>query len=573
MKESAVKNFSVRAWDLLVWVTIFFPFVTGGIWWKTDRMRLELAQLNAQVIALGILGLLIERYWPGAISRASSLQLLERAWNSWRRALDSRPHRTLWGAVAVLTLLWSGAAISRHHGFETTNADMGIFTNGIWNFAHGNGFISSMKSGANLLTDHQSPLFMLFGPFFWLVPRPETLLFLQALGLLAGGVAMFWLARQYLPARHPAVYWIPIVYWFFSPLRNVNRFDFHPEVMMLPVFLWAIVGMQSLSPRRRAFGIVAFILALGAKESAAPVGVGICLAWLVGAAPEASRKFTRVCALFLIPASVALFIFNTTFVPKYFGRDYIYGGVYKHLGGSLSGILLAPFRDPLGFLQALFGGDRIKIFLGSLAPAMFLPFLNWRAFLASLPGYMMILLTGGDQRISLGYHYSIEFSPGIFWALPGAVLALERWRPEWSFANPRVLAVAAIFLFGSYGRSDMFYIRSYPTTEHQRWVKKEVFPCLSQDSFAVPDRYTPHLSLRPWVHFVPILEKPENSGNYVSCVILDDAYPPGAKDQAAIDKQIAHVGYREIYRCRGLRILQSPRENPQCLQCVPNCKN
>ena len=563
----------VRCWDILVWATIFFPFATGGIWWHADGLHLELTQINGPVIALGLLGLLLDFRFSGALMEASSLRLLVKTWDAWRAWVDRKPHAALWSAVAILTLLWSGAAISRHHGFQTSNADMGIFTNGIWNFTHGNGFVSSMKSGANLLTDHQSPVFMLFSPFFWLAPYAETLFVLQSLTLLTGGVAVFWLARQYLPARHPAIYWLPIAYWFFHPTRSASRFDFHPEVTMLPLYLWALVGIQAAGAKKRALGLLAFVLALGAKESAGPVGMGICLAWLAGAAPEASRRFTRMLAALLLPLSGAVFVFDTTVVPGLFGKDYRYDSAYFHLGGKTTQILLAPFRDFPGFLRALLGEGRAKLFLASIAPLMFLPLLNWRAFLASLPGYLMILLTFGGHRISLGYHYSIEFSAGIFWSLPCAILALEKWRARASLANPRFLALAAIFLFGTYGRGDLYFIRAYPISEHQRWVKREVFPCLTQESFAAPDPYTPHLSLRPWVHFIPILEKPEGSGDYVSCVILEDNWPLGENDILALDTQIKHVGYREVYSCNGLKILASPRANAQCLRCVPACKN
>ena len=565
--------FFPRAWDLLFWATIIFPFLTGGIWWKDPSFLIELSQINLQVITLGFLGLLMEWKSPGSISRTSSIRSLQAVWLRWRKELETRPHRSLWAATIILSFFWAATAISRHRGFETSNADMGIFTNGIWNFTQGNGFISSMKSGANLLTDHQSPLFMLFGPIFWLVPIPETLLAMQSFGLLAGGVATYWLARQYLPRGHAAIDWIPIAYWFFFPTRNANRFDFHPEVMMLPLFLWAVVGLQSMHTRGRIAGAFAFLLALGAKESAGPVAVGISLAWLAGAAPLPARKFTRFFSLAALPASVGLFFFNTTIVPGLFGKKYTYEAVYAHLGGRTSQIILAPFRDPILFLQALTTGGRVKLFLASLAPLMLLPLLNPRAFLASVPGYLMILLTLGSHRISLAYHSSIEFSTGLFSALPGAILFLEKWKPAFAFQQPRTIAIAAIFLFGTYGRSDLFYLRSYPLTAHQKWVRAEVFPCLTQESFSVPDAYTPHLSLRPWVHFLPILEKPENSGNFVSCVMTDESQPLAQEQMDLVARHMNLVGYQEIFSCHGVKIFESSRGKPQCLSCRPRCQN
>ena len=46
--------------------------------------------------------------------------------------------------------------------------------------------------------------------------------------------------------------WLPLTFWLCGPLRAALRFDFHPEIFMLPLFLFATFLLQELSWKKRA---------------------------------------------------------------------------------------------------------------------------------------------------------------------------------------------------------------------------------------------------------------------------------------------------------------------------------
>src|SRR5207249_5353053 len=179
--------------------------------------------------------------------------------------------------------------------------------------------------------DHQSPLFWALAPLVWMIPRPETLLFAQALGLAAGGPALFYLARARLGRSHWASAALPWLYWPYLPLRNANAFDFHPEVFMLPLFLWAFAAFASERRWVKALGVLALIGALGAKESAAIVAVGLGIAWALTSANSWRSRWPGVA---LAAAGVALFFFDVKLVPRIFGGGYAYLGLYERFGGG-----------------------------------------------------------------------------------------------------------------------------------------------------------------------------------------------------------------------------------------------
>src|SRR5437667_171025 len=223
---------------------------------------------------------------------------------AWLDAVERAPARTLWSAAAIVGALFLWVSLLRHRAFESHGYDLGIFTNAMWNLTHGDGYVSSVKGGINLFSDHQSPLFWVLAPLFWLLPRPETLLAAQAFGLAAGGPALFYLGRAHFGRSHWASAALPWLYWPYLPLRNANAFDFHPEVFMLPLFLWAFAAFASERRWVKALGVLALIGALGAKESAAIVAVGLGIAWALTSANSWRSRWPGVA---LAAAGVALF--------------------------------------------------------------------------------------------------------------------------------------------------------------------------------------------------------------------------------------------------------------------------
>ena len=144
-------------------------------------------------------------------------------------------------------------------------------------------------------------------------------------------------------------------------------------------------------------------------------------------------------------------------VPRYFGGDYAYLGLYQRFGGGISDLLLAPFTQPAYFLSQLFNYERLNFLFWTLAPLGFLPLFHWRAALAALPPYLMLFLSDGDQRVRIIFHYGIEPGSALFWALPLGLAAFAGrfgwkaaglWMLFWSLAGlgPTELARARRYL-------------------------------------------------------------------------------------------------------------------------------
>jgi uncharacterized membrane protein len=522
-------------------------------------------------------------YGAGAVPYVALVALLVRRWSAepwqasffvrlgarlaaaWRGALEQAPARTLWGAAAVVGALLFWVGLARHRAFESHAYDIGIFTNAIWNLTHGHGYFSSIKGGINLFADHQSPLFWALAPLFSLAPRPETLLLAQAFGLAAGGPALFYLARARFGAGHWVSGALPWLYWCYLPLRKANAFDFHPEVFMLPLFLWAFAAFTARRTWVKALGVLALAAALGAKETAAVVAVGIGIAWALTSAARSWRNAWPGVAL--AAAGTAVFFFDLKVVPRLFGDDYAYLGLYRHFGGGVADVLLAPFTRPLFFFSQLVSYERLHFLFWTLAPLGFLPLFAWRAALAALPPYLMLFLTEGDQRVRIGFHYGIEPGTALFWALPFGLAAFVA-RFGWRTTGVWMLFWALACLDPREAR----WARLHEVSAHKQWLHAQALPCLdAQAPMAVTGSLAAQLATRHWVS-LPDARRQSPSGAPVSCVVADvrlNDWPLSRPEVDAIVTGLPAEGYREVYRCRSFSVHQL--DGAGCLRCTPQC--
>lgn len=558
-------------WDFCFCVLIAFPLLTGGIWVRRPGLFIEHSNIGIPVLVMALFALAISRKGSANLKNSYFYQTLGKSWTAWTDALQKKPALTLVAGTFVWSLLEGLASLRRHWAFHSNAYDLGIFTNALWNWTHGFGYISSVKGGMNLFADHQSPILFLFAPIYALFPHAETLLALQALGLASGAIALYWLGTQYLKRDSWQLGALPLLYWAFLPLRKANLFDFHPEVLMLPFFLFAIAGLQSKPWRLRIFGSLSLLLALASKESAGPVAAALGLAWLLGASPEAARSFTRKAGLLVLIAGIGTFLFDLKIVPTLLGAQYSYSGLYKQFGPHLTDLALAPVLQPKLFFSHIFAADRIRFVMGSLLPFLFLPILSPRSLLVALPGYLMLFLSEGNHRINLDYHYIIEPAVGLFFALPAGLAAadklsnthrqLAKWLPL------TLLVVAA----GSFGRSPLFWIRDYAQTEHTKWLHTEFLPSLDPETtLAATNALVPHFADRHWAHLLPEIRV---TGELtVNCIIDDSSlnnWNFGTAERNALFSSLPD--YVQIYSCESVRVFQQLKADRSCFVRVPHC--
>ena len=548
-------------WNFLLALLLFFPFVLGGIAVQRPGLKLELGELAIPTVILACVA------W-GLSRRLNPPRLIpfwiKRFWDRW----NATSPRGVLALTAAVGLLYALVACTRHYYFGSGVSDLGIFTNAIFNLSYFGNYVSSVKDGMNLFQDHQSPVFWLWAPFYRIFPTPYFLLISQSFILASTGFAAWLVARPHLSGWRLAC--VPLIVWMYLPLRNANAFDFHPEVALLPLSLFAIHAFEQKCWNR---AWILFALALLCKESAGPVWVGVALAF--GITRALSWRVVGV----LILISVAHFYLCTTTVPALFGGAYVYNAQYAHLtaghGTGAMGLLRGFLSSPVLFQQQVLGKTRLVFLFWTLTGLAFLPLLSPKHWIAALPGYLILFLSAGDHRVNLNYHYGIEPAVGLIWAMIWGLKNLrEQVRPipfiNWTLHS---WILVLFFVFLAHGRSESFRLRGEIPADsqaraHMEWLRSELLPKINPTlSLSASGSLVPHLANRPWVHHLPHLEN-------ATCVLVDPAvnnWPLDTQSAQTLTTQLEALKFEEIYKCHDVHVYQKAAMGESCILEVPRC--
>jgi hypothetical protein len=280
-----------------------------------------------------------------------------------------------------------------------------------------------------------------------------------------------------------------------------------------------------------------------------------------------TQRWTRKIGGLAAALGLSVFLFDTRIVPRILGFEYAYKNVYTQYGNIFFEILLSPLQQPALWFKQLFGPERIQFLFWTLMPLGFLPLLNPVAFIAALPGYLMLFLSLGTGKVSIHYHYAIEPSIGLFFSLPGALLN------QIGTKNSRLLRHLPIWILfwalaGS-GRSELHRIRTFSPSLHHRWITQQVLPCLHLTApWVASETLAPWLSARHWIH-VEERELPNNP--IINCWITDRSMShwPLASPEDAINRIPAD--FYNKWSCGPISVFQRKTSNDSCMSCIPQC--
>lgn len=352
-------------------------------------------------------------------------------------------------AVGVLLMVAAGAAwtagvgalaVWRHNEFLSHRFDLGNVTQAVWSSAHGELLAVTLGSGeqAPRLASHIDPALLLFVPFWWIYPEPETLIVVQAAALAAGLYPVVRLGLKYtgsmLAASLLACWYLayPWLVW-----NAVN--DVHAVTLSIPFLLYAIWFLDEHRLGRFAAAAVLAMLtgelvgltvaALGVsyliRYRRVRAGFGIALAGVL---------WTTICLAFVIPA------FND-------GPSEFYGR-FETVGGSPTGLVSTLVTNPTTILSALTTGADVAYVLSILAPTAFLAVGAPVLLIAVLPQLGVNLLAEEWSASTRPVYQYV--CPIIAILVPATIIALRRFSPRLRLVQSGVLLVAALLWLAAY---------------------------------------------------------------------------------------------------------------------------
>ena len=337
---------------------------------------------------------------------------------------------------------------------------------------HGRFYRSSLEGDVNLFAQHFDPLNLGLTVFYLVHPTPLILLGAQAIMLGLGAVPLYWLARERFPGSVLAPLF-PILYLLYLPIREANRFGYHPGALVPPLFFFALYFME----RSRWVAMLGFLALAGLLKENMPIAGAVIGIYLLVSGRQRLLGIVMTLGFGLwFYAGFAWII--PAFKPPTGG--YRYFDLFTKLSPTPSGVFLAPLLDPSAVAAGLFTHveRKLEYLLDVFGPLAFFSVLSPSRLFLALPFLAPHLLSDLRFLTTARTHHTADLTPFVFysaiWGVSNAIRwgASIQWRGrQWS-AETLTRAAAVMLLSGSFllhRWPEPFLLRRFaPTAHHER---------------------------------------------------------------------------------------------------------
>lgn len=369
--------------------------------------------------------------------------------------------------------------------------DLAFFDQATYLISQGLAPIVSL-TGVHVLGDHASWILYPLSLLYHIKPDVHWLFACQSLALAGAALPLWRLTRLAgLPDRTATA--IVAAYLGHPILFGANLFDFHPDILAVPAFFWAVLSMR-LGHVWRC--LAALVVVLGCKEvlslTVAAFGIWVLL-FERTAADRSLQTRRRVIAVAAIALGAAWFLVATQWVIPHFGGPEPTRGRFGTLGSSMSEIALHLVRHPFLALRHMWTAANGQYLLLMLLPLVWgLSFRTASAVLPALPNVGLNLLSVLPAQ-TMGLQYSAAIMPFFFVAAVDGAAAGRPWR-----RIPAVILVCAVVAFAVASNVAGFYtaVTRPERQEMRRALAEAMVHITTPGSVLTTNDIAPHLSER-----------------------------------------------------------------------------
>ena len=359
---------------------------------------------------------------------------MQKTWQRVNNGLATHSGRVLALLILLYVILFTAALAYKWETYQT-GYDQTYFQQPLWNTIQGRFMQQSdfNYSDSAFAVDFM-PFLIAFVPFFWLVPSPHTLFFLETLILGLGALPIFWLARARLQNPVAALGFV-LVYMLNPTLEYFNLLPFNLRasglVLLLYAFyffekrrfwLFALCGGLALLTRTEVSLVVAMFGIYGLlynwtarRRQVKKYPVRFWLTPLIAGLAYFVIVITYVLPLFIQPGTMVLppsVIANGPVELSQKQKDYIAGSNtlvatnYGDLGQSLPEVIQNTLTHPTKTIQRVFTLKKFEYLLAMLLPFAFLSLFAPTLLVFALPILGLNLLSIRSSQYDYTTHYS-----------------------------------------------------------------------------------------------------------------------------------------------------------------------
>lgn len=411
--------------------------------------------------------------------------------------------------IGVSALILFGCSSFRHELFQSTASDLGIFDQVVYLISQGQPPISSVI-GFHILGDHAAWIFYPLALLYKIYPSVYWLFAVQSAALALGALPSWYLARQAKLKESQAIA-IAFVYLLYPLVFNVNLFDFHPEVIAVPLLLAAVLAARS---GQVGWFCLSIFIVLGCKAvlSLTVAAMGVWLLFFE------KRRLSGAIALC---AGVSWFLIATqVIIPFFSGAEAGAVARYSYLGDSVLAIAKNIVFQPGLILGKVFSLDNLGYLVLLLAPVIWgLSLEGMKPLVGALPCLALNILADYQPQKDLIYQYSLPALPFLLLAVISSLAAGKGW-----LQNKRAIILWSLVTFLSLAKFTYFGGRYLASIDTWQATKEAIAQVQTQGSVYTTAQITPHLSHRKLITLTNAEFPPANL-NAFDYVLLNARHP------------------------------------------------
>ncbi|MEM2127530.1 MAG: DUF2079 domain-containing protein, partial [Candidatus Bathyarchaeia archaeon] len=141
--------------------------------------------------------------------------------------------------IIIYSTTFSYYTIMRHYSFRSNAWDLGILVQSIATTTKGKLFVNNVElyysSSGSYFGVHFTPILFLLIPFFYIIPKVETILIIQSIILALGAIPVYLISKKTLKYNLISLF-ITASYLLNPSLQGINWYDFHTQAFF-PLFI------------------------------------------------------------------------------------------------------------------------------------------------------------------------------------------------------------------------------------------------------------------------------------------------------------------------------------------------
>src|SRR5919199_5554397 len=394
---------------------------------------------------------------------------------------------TLHWMIGISAVIFFALSSLRHAMFHSGAFDLGIYDQVVYLISQGQPPISSFL-GFHHLGNHAAWSVYPLGLLYKIYSDVHWLFAVQAVALALGAWPTWSLARLAGLSEAQALA-MAAVYLLYPVVFNVNMFDFHPEVMALPVLLGTILAARL---NRVWWFTFAILFVVGCKEvlSLTIAAMGIWLFFF--------EKKRRCGAIALFVGAAWFLITSRVIIPTFSGAEPAAVYRYSYLGDSVPEIAKNLFLKPGLLLEGINIRDSLRYLFQVFLPVIWglLP-QHLAPMVSALPALVLNVLSVDPQQRNLGVQYTLPVLPFLLLAVIPTLRAGQVWS-----RNSRLIILWSFLCFLALANYKDYWT-TYPTTLDTWQAKREAIAQIqTKGGVLTTNRLAPHLTHRPLVKLV-----------------------------------------------------------------------